>query len=130
MFPSQNFHPLEILVHQGLSLLMVEFLSTRRHYLTETLEIFGHVGNRPFLFLIDKLLDAFVHDALLEDVKPVQLTNELDVSEHVMLRYRSLFFLVGIERSDLGVERLQLPVPILKLILEFGDQQTTESVGS
>lgn len=53
-------------VEAHLGFLVVESPTAGHHYLTQALEVLGVIVHRPFLFLINKLLDALVHDAFGE----------------------------------------------------------------
>lgn len=53
---------------------MIESLAAQSHDLSKTLEVLSEVSHRPFRFFTNKLLDALVHDVLMENAEPVQLT--------------------------------------------------------
>jgi len=64
-----------------------------------------------------QLLDALVHDCLVQQVELAELADELDVPQHLVLCHHPLFLLIGRERPILLVKGLSGPRPILKLVL-------------
>lgn len=72
----------------------IQSMSNSFYYLTETLQVFGHVFNSLPLLFRKQLLHALVQYNFLQQALLAQLTNEFDVSQHLMFCNPTLFLLL------------------------------------